>query len=159
MERFVSGYLDKIEGGCKKTNRDTLPVLAYYREFGFSCEKHTDFEAFVSFMENMQAGKMEGHFGPQTPLCNVKNFPFTDIIAVDEDLNKNLEILSEKLGVSHPPAKESTSKHRTGAKDLLTLFFKGKQGLINRILAIFEEDCKAFPQSCDVDDIIAALKD
>jgi len=159
LERFVSGYLDKIKNDCTKPHRDTLPVLAHYREFGFSCEKHQDFEAFVSFMENMPVTKIEGHFSPQTPICNVKNFPFTDIIAADEHLSKNLEILSEKLGVSHPLEKKVTSSHRTGAKDKLIRFFKGKEALIYRILAIFEEDCKVLPQSCDVDDVIAALKD
>ena len=51
-----------------------------------------------------------------------------------------------------------TSSHSSSGKDRLVEMFKGKEGLIDCILATFEDDYKALSQSCDVDGVRAALK-
>ncbi len=156
LERFVSGYLDKVVNICSK--HDTIEphmVLHHYQPYGFSCEKHTDLEAFVSFMETVPT--KEGHFASQTPLCNLEKFPYTDIIRVDENLSSKLHELSQKLGVEHPAKNEKTSSHKTGAKEKMITLFKGKEYLIERILNIFNEDCINIPEACDVKDLMVAL--
>eukprot|EP00551_Chaetoceros_affinis_P016177 CAMPEP_0203688042 /NCGR_PEP_ID=MMETSP0091-20130426/894_1 /ASSEMBLY_ACC=CAM_ASM_001089 /TAXON_ID=426623 /ORGANISM="Chaetoceros affinis, Strain CCMP159" /LENGTH=317 /DNA_ID=CAMNT_0050557493 /DNA_START=135 /DNA_END=1088 /DNA_ORIENTATION=- len=156
VERFVSGYLDKVVKVCeKKKEIESHMVLHYYVQYGFSCEKHSDIDGFVSFIETVP--KIEGHFAPQTPLCSVQKFPFTDIIRVDENFSSNLKKLSAKLRVKHPTEKESTSTHKTGAKDKMVDIFKGKPKLVRRILKLFEVDCVNIPEACDVQDLMAAI--
>jgi len=154
VERFVSGYLDKVVGDCAKTYSPTF-AISHYHQYGFSCDKHQDLEAFVSFMETIS--NMEGHFSPQTPLCNVQKFPYTDIIYADETMSVRLRDLSSKLGVKHPTEDEVTSKHSTGAKKNMAALFKGKKELIGRILKMFEEDCHIFPEACDVEELMRAI--
>merc|ERR1712226_83225 len=108
MERFISGYLDKVVTDCQKPY-NPLFAISHYKQYGFDCEKHQDLEAFVSFLETVP--KMEGHFAPQTPLCNVEVYPYTDIIFADENMNLRLKALSTKLGVEHPLEDRGTSSH------------------------------------------------
>ncbi len=159
LERFVSGYLDKVVRDCENNNGSIKPDLAisYYIQFGFSCEKHKDLEAFISFMETVPKDKHEGHFHAQTSLCSIDKYPFTDIIRVDDNLNSKLKFLSSKLGVRHPEAHRKTARHRTGSKSHLVELFKGKPHLVSRILAMFEEDCNKIPEACDVKDLMIAI--
>merc|ERR1712226_910881 len=110
---------------------------------------------FISFMETVP--KMEGHFAPQSPLCNAKKYPYTDIIVADETLSTRLKTLSAKLGVEHPMENSGTSTHSTGAKEKLAAMFKGKVNLVGRILKMFEEDCELLPEACDVEDLMKLL--
>jgi hypothetical protein len=150
LERFISGYLDKVVHDCEIHDLDTdYPPegpLMHYRQFGFSCEEHTDLEAFVTFMESVPS--MEGHFAPQTPLCNVKKYPYTDIIRVDDRLSNNLADLSIKLGVQHPKEKGETRSHGTGAKQRMKSLFENREDLVPRILKLFKQDCDVYPESC-----------
>jgi len=158
LERFVSGYLDKVVYDCKKDPTDK-PHLAihHYLQYGFSCEEHEDLEAFVTFMETVP--KFEGHFAPQTPLCNVDRFPYTDIVRVDENLSERLKNISFKLGVEHPEENIKTTKHKTEAKEKMVAIFKDRPHLIKKILNMFKEDCERIPQSCDVEEIMAAIEE
>jgi len=157
LERFVSGYLDKVVTDCKKDPTDK-PHLAihHYIQYGFTCEEHEDLEAFVNFMETVP--KVEGHFAPQTPLCNLKRFPYTDMVRADEHLNTRLKNISSKLGVEHPEENKKTSKHKTGAKEKMVNIFKDKPFLIQKILSMFKEDCERIPDACNVDEIMAAIE-
>ena len=132
-------------------------AIKHYEQYGFSCEKHQDLESFVSFMERVTTPRMEGHFAPQTTLCEVGKFPYTDFIVANETLSANLKVLSKKLGVKHPKESERTSSHKTGAKDKMVSLFEGKQELIGRILKLFEEDCEQIPEACDVKNVKDAL--
>ena len=156
MERFVSGYLDKVVHDCE-SNESIRPDLAinFYVQFGFSCEKHTDLGEFVSFMETVP--KMEGHFHSQTTLCSLGIYPYTDIIRVDENLTSNLEALSSKLGVKSPEMKKITSRHHTDSKSKLLDLFRGRPHLVGRILEIYKEDCTAIPEACDVKSVMASI--
>jgi len=158
VERFVSGYLDKVVKICNR-NVTIAPqmVVSHYVQFGFSCDEHVDFEEFVLFMETVP--KLEGHFAPQTPLCNIQKYPFTEIIRVDENLSLKLVDLSSKLGVEHPAENGQSRRHRTGAKEKMVDLFKGKAYLIDKILDMFHEDCANIPEACDVDDLMAALQE
>ena len=160
LDRFVSGYLDKVVNDCKKSNfmSDSNLAIKYYNQYGFSCEKHQDLESFVSFMEGVTAPRMEGHFAPQATLCGVEKFPYTDIIVANESLNANLKVLSKKLGVEHPEKSQHTTSHKTGAKYEMISLFEGKQELIGRILKLFEEDCKQIPKACDVKNVRQLVK-
>ena len=71
VERFVSGYLDKVVHECNNMDklRATEPIahqpyaaMYHYKKFGFSCDVHQDFETFVDFMEGLEEQNMEGHF-------------------------------------------------------------------------------------------------
>jgi len=157
LERFISGYLDKVVKDCTK-DPEAKPHLAihHYIQYGFSCKEHEDLEKFVTFMETVP--KVEGHFAPQTPLCNVERFPYTDIIQADENLSEKLKVISTKLGVPHPDENKKTTKHKTGAKEKMVEIFKDRPHLIKKILAMFKEDCERIPQSCDVKDIMAAIE-
>ncbi len=159
LERFISGYLDKVVKECKKFNTTNAKRLAigHYVQYGFSCEKHNDLEEFVSFMETVP--QFEGHFHSQTPLCGVGRYPFTHIIQVNDTLTNSLEDLSVELGVEHPVEDKRSRGHSTGARDKLIGLLKDKLYLIPRILDLFKEDCKAIPNSCFVDDIIEAVKE
>lgn len=152
VERFISGYLDKVVNDCRtfdlSTNYPTLGPLNHYTQYGFSCDKHSDLEAFVAFMESVP--HMEGHFAPQTPLCNFKKFPYTDIVFVDDDLSIKLQRLSVKLGVKHPLDDPKTSSHKTGARFRIANLLNENRDLIRRILKIFKEDCEVLPASCKV---------
>ncbi len=158
LERFVSGYLDKVVTDCKKDPTDKPHLAIYhYIQYGFTCEEHEDLEAFVNFMETVP--KVEGHFAPQTPLCNLDRFPYTDIIQADEHLSTRLKNISSKLGVEHPEEKKKTSKHKTGAKEKMVAIFKDKPHLIKKILNMFKEDCERIPESCNVEEILAAIEE
>ena len=61
VERFISGFLDKVIHDCKVGLTKNV-AISHYVQFGFSCEKHTKLEPFISFMEDLGVGKMEGHF-------------------------------------------------------------------------------------------------
>ncbi len=157
LERFVSGYLDKVVHDCE--NYESIEphlAISHYIQYGFSCKKHKDLRKFVGFMETVP--QFEGHFHPQTPLCNVGKYPFTDIIRVDENLNSKLEALSSKLGVKHPAMQEKTSRHRTGSKNKLVDLFKGRPRLVKRILKLYSDDCKTIPEACDVKDLMAQIR-
>jgi hypothetical protein len=156
LERFISGYLDKVVHDCAETY-DPSFAINHYHQYGFSCEKHKDLEAFVSFMETVP--KMEGHFDSQTFCCNPQKIPYTDIIYADNTMSAHLEQLSKKLGVEHPHENNRTSNHATGAKDKMVDLFKGKKELIPRILNMFQEDCHMFPKLCDVEDLISAVEE
>lgn len=167
LERFVSGYLDKVVHDCGRKHQEDPRNLAigYYYQYGFSCENHTDLEAFVSFMETVPS--MESHFRSQTNHCwpnninhhsggagssNTIQSPYTDIILVNETLSTRLEELSVELGVQHPSEeRDKTSSHSTFASEKIRHLFQGKSGLVRRILNLFEEDCKMFPQLCHVE--------
>ena len=156
LERFISGYLDKIQNGRCLEEPKTI-VLAHYVELGFSCENKGKLGSFLSFLESLPTKEWESHFAPQTPMCNAKEYPYTDIIMADEHLNDKLKELSDKLGVPHPAENPKTSSHATGAKNKLMDIFLGKEQLIPRILNLFEEDCVMFPNLCDVDDLLQSL--
>ena len=157
LERFVSGYLDKVVHDCEN-NKSIKPHLAisYYIQFGFSCEEHKDLESFVNFMETVP--KFEGHFHAQTPLCSLERYPYTDFIQVDEKLNVKLEALSSKLGVEHPELQKKSRRHQTGSKSKMVDVFQGKPYLVSRILGMFKEDCAKIPEACDVKDLMDAIK-
>lgn len=156
LERFVSGFLDKVVRECKQDPTDK-PYLAIYHyiQYGFSCEKHTDIEEFVNFIEKVV--DLEDHFAPQTPLCDFPKFPYTDVIPTDKTLSKQLKSMSAKLGVEHPAEKKTTSTHKTGAKEKMVVMFKDKPHLIQKILNLFKEDCDNLPESCNVEDIMAEI--
>ena len=150
VERFISGYLDKVVNDCEIYDLDTdypsVGPLVHYRQYGFSCQQHSGLEAFVAFLESVPS--LEGHFAPQTPLCNLQKYPYTDIIHVDDKLSTKLETLSIKLGVQHPTEKNETRSHETGAKQRMASLFRNREELIPRILKLFKEDCDLFPKSC-----------
>ncbi len=156
LERFVSGYLDKVVHDCE-ANESIEPHLAihHYLQYGFSCEEHKDLEAFVSFMENVPS--FEGHFHAQAPLCSLGKFPFTDMISADETLSDSLKALSEKLGVEHPLEDKRSSNHSTKAKAKMVGMFKDRSHLIQRILDMFKVDCENIPGACDIDELMAAI--
>mmetsp|Transcript_40458 Transcript_40458/g.60679 ORF Transcript_40458/g.60679 Transcript_40458/m.60679 type:complete len:312 (-) Transcript_40458:261-1196(-) len=156
IDRFISGYLDKIKMGCAKPKRDQR-VIDHYRPLGFSCEKHSNLEAFVTFLEGTPLREWEGHFAPQVPLCNPNQFPYTDVIIADEHLNEKLEELSAKMGVEHPKGDKKTTSHGTGAKNMLVSIFKDQPELIERLLVLFKEDCDMYPDLCDVGDLHKAI--
>jgi len=156
VERFISGYLDKVVADCARPYHPSH-AINFYHQYGFSCEKHQDLEEFVSFMETVP--KKEAHFSLQTPLCNVQKFPYTDIIYADKTMSARLEDLSSKLGVKHPIEDKATSKHGTGAKKMMSELFKGKKKLIERILKMFEEDCNIFPDTCNVEELMRAVEE
>jgi hypothetical protein len=158
VERFISGFLDKVIIECNKPKWDESYVYNWYinKGYGFSCEKHQDLEAFISFMETVP--RMEGHFHAQAPLCMLKTYPYTDIIFVDDYFNENLRALSKRLGVSHPTGDEKqTRKHSTGAKTKMANMFEGKEYLLDRILKLFDQDCRLIPNACDVDELRSAI--
>ncbi len=156
LERFVSGYLDKVVHDCKVQDY-IKPHLAihHYVQYGFSCEEHTDLEAFISFMETVPS--FEGHFHAQAPLCSLGKYPFTDMISADETLSDSLKALSEKLGVEHPMEDKSTSTHSTKAKAKMVALFKDRPHLIQRILDMYKVDCENIPGACNVDELMAAM--
>lgn len=157
VERFVSGYLTKVVRDCKN-NKNTIKAhltMSHYSKFGFSCEKHTELEAFIDFMEQVKEKNFEAYFKPQTKLCGIGKFPFTDIFRVDQNLTSNLEALSSKLGVTHPEVK---TYHTTISKNKMADLFKGKPQLVNKILQMFKEDCAKIPQACDVEDLMTVVK-
>jgi len=156
VERFVSGFLDKVVFDCKNGIQPYY-AIHYYIQYGFSCDEHQDLEAFVSLMEKVP--KMDGHFHAQASLCNLRTFPYTDIIYVDDHFDEKLRRLSEKIGVVHPAEEAKTRKHSTGANQKMVDIFRGKKGLLARILNLFDEDCRLLPEACDVDDLLASLEE
>jgi len=156
VERFVSGFLDKVVFDCKNGIQPYY-AIHYYIQYGFSCDEHQDLEAFVSLMEKVP--KMEGHFHAQASLCNLRTFPYTDIIYVDDRFDGKLRRLSERIGVIHPTEEGKTRNHNTGANKKMVDIFRGKKGLLARILNLFDEDCRLLPKACDVDDLLASLEE
>ena len=152
VERFLSGFLDKVVHDCKAMNDTQLAAsrlaISHYYKYGFSCNKHGNFESFLSFMETVPA--MEGHFSPQTPLCGFLKFPHTDVIIADKNLDTHLRSLSQRLKVSHPPEDERTTSHAQGAKGKMSDIFRGRDDLLQRIIALFHQDCIAYSQICEV---------
>ena len=158
MERFVSGYLDKVVHDCE-AHDSIMPenlAIQYYAQYGFSCKEHKDLEAFISFMETVPT--FEGHFHAQSPLCSLGKYPVTDSIKVDETLSDSLKALSEKLGVKHPMEDNKTFKHSTRAKAKIVTLFKDKPYLIQRVLNIFKVDCENIPGACNIDVIMTELE-
>ena len=156
LERFVSGYLDKIVGDCKKAKRHHPDLVhSFYIQYGFHCDKHADLKSFVYFMENVP--RVEGHFSPQTSLCGFsgddRNYPVTDILHADDTLSDSLRNLSKKLQIDHPFEDKKTSSHSTGAKDKMKDLFLGRRELISRIMKLFEQDCKILPELCENKDL------
>ena len=154
VERFISGYLDKVVNDCRRFNDTQIAnshlATSFYYQYGFSCEKHRNLESFLSFMETVP--RMEGHFSPQSPLCNIQKFPHTDIIMADENLDTNLQHLSKRLNVYHPQADNKTSSHAQGAKTKMRDIFRGRRDLVDRILKLFDEDCISYPKACIVEE-------
>jgi hypothetical protein len=66
VERFISGFLDKIINECNEPVWDETYTYKFYikQGYGFSSEKHQDLKAFISFMETTTP-KMEKHFDAQ----------------------------------------------------------------------------------------------
>mmetsp|Transcript_19581 Transcript_19581/g.24697 ORF Transcript_19581/g.24697 Transcript_19581/m.24697 type:complete len:478 (+) Transcript_19581:102-1535(+) len=157
VSRFVSGFLDKVVHDCKNHENVVKRSLAihHYVQYGFSCEKHNDLEAFISFMETVPSH--EGHFHAQSSLCSIGKYPFTDFIQVDKNLSENLKLLSTKLGVKHPSEDERSSSHSTKAQERMVQLFKEKPYLVQRVLDMFKVDCENIPHACDVDDLMAAI--
>jgi hypothetical protein len=149
LQRFVSAYLDHVVRLCTGGFTSEMPIVHYAR-LGFSCESHSDLESFICFMESVPVEKMEALFAPQTQQCGFREamrVNFTDIISVDHTVKESLSSLSKKLGIAHP----STSKNESTSSHDLVPLFKGREGLIMRILGLFEEDCKRFPTLCKTD--------
>jgi hypothetical protein len=156
VERFISGYLDKIIKECNEPVYDKTYVYNLYIKYGFSCEKHQDLEAFISFMETVP--KMESHFNSQTSLCMLRTYHYTDIIYMDDNFDESLRDLSKRLGIDHPDAdNKATRKNATGAKKKLAGIFKHNEEWIDRILKIFERDCRLLPKACEVDELRSAI--
>jgi len=151
VRRFVSGYLDKVLRECSLPESDDY-VFHAYEEFGFSCEKYSNnFEEFITFMESVP--KMEGHFAPQTFVCEYEKYPYTHLIYADDEMNNRLGDLSHLLNVTYNPPKKA-SAHKTGSEKKMVELFKGRKDLLQRVLDIFEEDCKLLPKLCDVSDLL-----
>lgn len=153
----MSGYLDKVIRECESNDGVIKPHLAihHYEKYGFTCAKHSGFESFITFMETVP--KHEGHFAAQTPLCSVDKYPYTDFIEADEHLGLKLEMLSAKLSVRHPKENASTSTHQTKAKAKMNELFMGKPLLVERVLALFKDDCERIPDACDVTELMEAI--
>mmetsp|Transcript_20249 Transcript_20249/g.25580 ORF Transcript_20249/g.25580 Transcript_20249/m.25580 type:complete len:407 (+) Transcript_20249:85-1305(+) len=158
LERFVSGYLDKVVNDCK-SNDSIGPHLAIYHyvQYGFSCEDHVDLEAFIAFMETVPS--FEGHFAPQAPLCSLGKYPVTDMISADETLSDRLKVLSAKLGVEHPGEDFKSKTHSTKANTKMVALFKDRPYLIQRVLDLFKVDCEKIPDSCNVEKLVTAIKE
>ena len=54
VERFVSGYFDEVVDSCQRIQILIKPVMTihYYSKYGFSCEKHSSLEGFISYGES-----------------------------------------------------------------------------------------------------------
>ena len=156
LERFVSGYLDKVVTECDYEGKKPL-TIDFYKPFGFSCQKHRDLEDFISFMETVPT--VEGHFHAQTPLCSIGTYPFTDMVKVDSTLSDYFKSLSKKYGVEHPLEEWKATRHKTNAESKMVELFKDKPHLIQRILNMFPEDCEKLPSSaCNVDNLMSAIE-
>ena len=157
LERFISGYLDKVVHDCE-THTRIGPHLAihHYIQYGFSCEQHTDLEAFVSFMETVPS--FEGHFHAQASLCSLGRYPVSEMVCADETLSDSLKGLSASLGVEHPLEEKKSSTHSTKAKEKMVALFKDKPFLIQRILDMFKEDCEIIPGACNVDELMTGIE-
>jgi len=153
VERFVSGYLDKVVADCNK-KFNPLHAIHFYDEFGFSCEKHQDFEEFITFMENVN--KMEGHFEKQTVVCETSRYPWTKFVWI-EDLDDFLPKLSEVLGKEYKPPSKRSKSHATGSSEKMLKLFQGRKYLLDRVLKIFDQDCKEMPKMCDVQNILPKI--
>jgi hypothetical protein len=159
VERFVSGYLDKIVNDCSKKVDDSVLYRSRFVPLGFSCEKHTDLEEFIHFMQ--QNLYVDGHFAPQTFCCEPQHHPYSDVIVVDEDLNKKLEELSAKiLGIGHRvgPPPESARAHKTGSKSKIATLFKGRGDLLQKVLDMYKDDCLYMPSVCNVTDLMRQIE-
>ena len=168
VDRFVSGYLDKVVKECNKMDKkrknqprahQPYAAMYHYKKFGFSCDTHQDFETFVNFMVDLEEENMEGHFFSQTVLCDVRRFPYTDIIFVDQDFSSRLETLAMKEGwVDLYKPNHRTKTHSTRSHEKMVELFKGKRYLLDRILDLFHPDCRVFPAACNVDELVAKLE-
>lgn len=159
VERFVSGYLDKIVNDCSRKVDDSVLYRSRFVPLGFSCEKHTDLEEFIHFMQ--QNLYVDGHFAPQTFCCVPQHHPYSDVIVVDEDLNKKLEELSTKiLGIGHRvgPPPESARAHKTGSKSKIVTLFKGRGDLLQKVLDMYKDDCLYMPSVCNVTDLMRQIE-
>jgi hypothetical protein len=154
VQRFVSGFLDKVVSDCSKPY-DPSYAIYFYEQFGFSCEKHQNFEEFITFMESVP--KMETHFAPQSFLCQYGQYPFTHLIFVDQKLNQKLANLSGHLGVNYHSPDHNTASHKTGSERKMARIFKGRKDLLQRVLNIFEQDCKLIPKLCEVEALVADI--
>jgi hypothetical protein len=155
VERFVSGFLDKVIKDCEK-GENIHHAVNYYNQYGFSCDKHQDAEAFISLLESVP--RMEGHFGPQASICLIGKFPYTDVIYADENLDENLSRLSERLGIDHPHV-EKGQNHSTGAKSKFLEIFKGRAHLVLRLLKLYDEDCRVLPKACEIGELLSSLEE
>lgn len=72
---------------------------------------------------------------------------------MDDHFDAKLRGLSERLGVDYHDGDAKTRKHSTGANKKMVDIFRGKKGLIDRILNLFHEDCRLLPKACHVDDL------
>lgn len=151
VERFVSGYLDKIVHDCKTDfwGQDRSLVKSYYeQQHNFSCANHKSFPQFVTFMEQVGERNFEGHFAAQTRVCDLR-YPFTDIVLVDSQLDLTLKELGERLGVKpYLPSGGTGRKHSTDSGKRLQRFLRGRHGLILSVLRLFEQDCAVLPGMC-----------
>lgn len=154
VQRFVSGYLDKVVMECKLPH-NKAHVHHYYEPFGFSCVRHKNFEEFIAFMESVP--QMEGHFAPQTFVCQYQKYPFTHLIYVDQDLNNHLRNLSKHLGVTFKPPPQHAASHKTGSETKMIELFKGRKDLLQRVLNIFEQDCRILPELCNVTELLRSI--
>ncbi|KAL3908649.1 MAG: hypothetical protein SGILL_008405 [Bacillariaceae sp.] len=154
IDRFVSGYLDKVVHDCKTPDREGL-AIHYYDQYGFSCNNHTHFESFVGFMETVP--HMETHFGPQTTFCEFGRYPYTHLIFADEGLTGKLRNLSFAIGANFTPPSKKTANHKTGSKMKAVELFRGRKDLLRRVLDMFEVDCRAVPNACDVSELLRQI--
>lgn len=128
----------------------------HYVPLGFSCERHTDLEEFINFIQYHL--EVDGHFAPQTLCCRPQLHPYTDVIVVDEDLNWKLKQLSTKLGIHHHiEPSNNTRAHKTGAKSKAFDLFKGRRDLLERVLDMYKDDCLYMPSMCNVTELMSQI--
>uniref|UniRef100_A0A7S2CNW2 Uncharacterized protein n=1 Tax=Octactis speculum TaxID=3111310 RepID=A0A7S2CNW2_9STRA len=160
LDRFVSGYLDKIRHACEKDfdGNDIMLAKSYYYRYGFSCAEHgASFDDFLSFMERIGEDNFEGHFASQSRVCDSR-YPFTNMVLVDDMLDSRLAKIGVQLDVKYIPDAKSR-KHRTNSSQRLIQIFMGKHHLVERVLKLFERDCQHRVELCDVRELLNLLDD
>lgn len=157
VERFLSGYLDKIVNDCSRIVGESV-MYHKLEPHGFSCEKHTDLEAFIYFLEK-NIHHVDGHFKPQTFFCEPHNHTYTDVIVVNEELNQKLKGLSAKLGIHYvAPNEKVTRAHKTGSGSKIVDLFTGRKDLLLKVLDMYKEDCLYMPSLCNVTDLMSQIE-
>lgn len=161
VERFVSEYFVKVVNDCKrflsgKKNRSAMQF--YTKRYGFSCENHRLFEAFVSFMETVPG--LKPNFQSQTSICSNERYPYTQTVnAADKSLWTGLKAFSVRIGIEYPLEDDVEYSERIRKKTMAKMVrvFRGKHYLVKRILNLYKKDCEIIPAACNVDALMAAL--